>query len=319
MTIYIKEFAILDSGMRKELRPGFLVLIVGMVVLLTVAFLQSNNIAVLNPKGIIADQQRSLIFTEVSIMLGVLIPLLLLFYFFAWRYCEGNKKVRYESEKKHSLAGELIWWVVPCIVVGVLAVINWKSAHALDPYKPITQGSVKPLIIEVVALNWKWLFIYPQQDIATVNFVEFPQQTPLDFELTADAPMNSFWIPQLGGQMYAMAGMSTGLHLMADGEGQYNGFATEINGQGYSGMKFLAKSTSGGDFNAWVASVKKMPLSLLLDEYDKLARPSENNPPAFYSSVENNLYNEIMMKFMAPSPTKQPKPKGTEQMPGMHM
>jgi cytochrome o ubiquinol oxidase subunit 2 len=149
-----------------------------------------------------------------------------------------------------------------------------------------------------VALQWKWLFIYPEQNIATVNFVEFPNSTPVNFQLTADAPMNSFWIPELGGQMYAMPGMSTQLHLMADRPGEFNGSAAEISGKGFSGMKFIAKATSQKDFDTWVKSVKQSSNMIDLSKYNKLAEPSENNPVITYASVEKDLYNSIIMKFM---------------------
>ncbi len=148
-------------------------------------------------------------------------------------------------------------WAVPIILIASLSVLNWKSTHELDPYQPIASNA-PPLTVEVVALDWKFLFIYPQQNIATVNFIEFPVNTPLNFQLTADAPMSSFWIPQLGSQIYAMPAMSTQLHLIANSTGDFRGMDTEINGAGFSGMKFAARSVSQTDFNAWVASVKSV-------------------------------------------------------------
>jgi cytochrome o ubiquinol oxidase subunit 2 len=158
------------------------------------------------------------------------------------------------------------------------------------------ESNTKPLKIQVVALQWKWLFIYPEQGIATVNFVQFPEQTPINFEITADAPMNSFWIPQLGGQIYAMPGMVAKLHLIADKEGSYRGSSANLSGKGFAGMKFIAKSSSEADFEAWVDSVRQSgPI-----DYTKVAEPSEYAPAAFYSLSDDNLFNQIVMKYMVP-------------------
>jgi len=278
---------------------------------------------VLNPQGPIALQERDLIITAVLIMLVVAIPMLILLYTFAWKYRAGNKKSKYDPEHVGSAFKQLAWWAIPAVIIVVLGVIDWKSTHALDPFKPIA-SNVSPLTIQVVALQWKWLFIYPAQGIATVNYIQFPVNTPLHFELTADAPMSSFWIPQLGSQIYAMAAMQTQLYLEANAIGVYTGKDTEINGAGYSGMQFLAKSSSQSDFNAWVASVQDASNTLTMDAYSALAQPSEYNPPAYYSSYDPNLYDTILMKYMIPPnatgtmPTTS-TPAMPADMPGMTM
>ncbi|HUZ92870.1 MAG TPA: COX aromatic rich motif-containing protein [Candidatus Paceibacterota bacterium] len=281
---------------------------------------------VFNPQGPVAAQERDLIVIAVLIMLSIAIPLLVTLYAFARKYRAGNKKAVYDPEHTGGAFGQLILWAVPAAAIVVIAVLNWRSTHALDPYKPIV-SSVPPLTIEVVALEWKWLFFYPTQGIATVNFIQFPVDTPIHFELTADAPMSSFWIPQLGGQIYAMAAMQTQLNLMADAPGEYTGKDTEINGAGYSGMTFVANATSAADFDAWVASVRHSSSSLTMDGYNALAAPSENNPPAYYSSVEKNLYDTILMKYMIPPTSSMPEASSSMQggaasgtmpdMPGM--
>ncbi len=269
---------------------------------------------VFDPQGPIALQERDLIIIAVSLMLLIAIPMLILLYTFAWKYRAGNKKAAYDPQHVGNALKQLTWWAIPAAIIAVIAVINWQSTHALDPYKPIVSGR-PPLTIEVVALEWKWLFIYPAQGIATVNFIQFPEQTPIHFVLTADAPMSSFWIPQLGSQIYAMAAMETQLDLMASATGTYVGKDTEINGAGYSGMTFLARSTSQNDFNAWVASVKDSSNTLTVDEYkNTLLPPSENDPPAFYSSVDPYLFTAILTKYNAPSPTGTPM-----AFPGMQM
>ena len=181
-----------------------------------------------------------------------------------------------------------------------MAVRTWDATHQLDPFKPL-ESEVKPLTIQVVALDWKWLFIYPEQEIATVNFVQIPARTSIHFMLSADgSPMNSFWIPQLSGQIYSMSGMTTSLHMMADVPGIYTGRAAEINGEGYADMTFVVKSTTEADFDAWIASVKQSSLQLTDPIYNELIKPSIKNPVTLYSYVEKDLYNKIVMKYMHP-------------------
>jgi cytochrome o ubiquinol oxidase subunit 2 len=259
---------------------------------------------VFDPQGPIALEERNLIILAVILMLLIAIPMLILLYTFAWKYRAGNKKAKYDPEHVGSAWRQLVWWAIPAVIITALAFVDWQSTHALDPYKPIASNN-PTLTIEVVALQWKWLFIYPAQGIATVNYIQFPEQTPVHFLLTADAPMSSFWIPELGSQIYAMAAMQTQMSLMADTTGTYAGKDTEINGAGYSGMTFTAKSTSQADFNAWVASVEQSSTypALTMDAYNVLAAPSENSQPAYYSSVDPSLYNDILMKYMVPMAT----------------
>ena len=255
---------------------------------------------VLNPQGPIALQERNLIITAVILMLIVAIPLLIMLYTIAWKYRSANKNVKRDPEKTGGFFGQIVWWAIPAVIVIVLGIINWKSTHALDPYKPIISDT-KPMVIQVVALDWKWLFIYPQENIASVNFIEFPAGTPVHFDLTADAPMNSFWIPQLGSQIYAMSGMMTQLNLEASAPGEFPGKAAEINGDGYAGMNFMAKAVSQSDFDAWVQGIQQESSTLDESSYSSLLAPSESNPPSFYSSVDKALYNSIIMKYMVPS------------------
>src|SRR5487761_52436 len=256
---------------------------------------------VLYPKGIIAESESHIIGLNLRIMLIAIVPALTLIYFFAWKYREGAHST-YEPERSaHGVMQQLGLWALPVLVVVILAPMTWGAAHSLDPFKPL-QSSAKPLTVQVIAMDWKWLFLYPQEGIASVNFLEFPEQTPINFALTADgAPMNSFWIPQLSGQMYAMPGMSTPLHMMADGTGQYTGRGAEINGEGFAGMTFTAKSVSQSDFETWVASVKQSSSPLPADAYSALVQPSQNNAPAFFSSFEKDLYKSVLMKYMAPA------------------
>jgi cytochrome o ubiquinol oxidase subunit 2 len=265
-----------------------------------------GNIAIFNPKGIIAAKEKSLIVTATILMLSVIIPVFIIMFYIVWKYKAGKAGARYSPEMKSNLPVGSALWLIPIITIAALSVLNWKSTHALDPYKLIASDK-KPITIQVVALQWKWLFIYPAQNIAAVNFLEFPANTPINFELTSDAPMNSFWIPQLGGQMYAMAGMQTQLHLMANEAGEYVGSSAEISGKGFAGMKFVAKAVTEEDFNGWAHSIRQganllnAEDELTMTEYEKLAMPSENNSVVYYQGVEKNLFNSIMAKFMAPA------------------
>jgi cytochrome o ubiquinol oxidase subunit 2 len=150
-------------------------------------------------------------------------------------------------------------------------------------------------------MDWKWLFIYPEQNIATINYLQIPSNTPIDFNITSDAPMNSFWIPQLGGQIYAMPGMSTQLHLLASGNGTYNGVSANISGQGFAGMTFTARSTSAQSFNNWADSVEQSNNKLSLEEYNRISKPSENNPIVYYANTDPSLYNNIIYKYLVPT------------------
>jgi cytochrome o ubiquinol oxidase subunit 2 len=183
-----------------------------------------------------------------------------------------------------------------------MSVISWQATHRLDPYAPLA-SAVRPLTIQVIAMNWKWLFVYPEQGIATVNYVAIPAKTPITFALTADsAPMNSFWIPQLSGQMYAMPGMTTPLRVIADTTGEYAGRAAEINGEGLAGMTFTVKAVTQADFLDWVSSVKQSAPPLTDEAYKELLKPAADVAPAYYSSVASGLYSGVVMKYMMPMP-----------------
>lgn len=259
-----------------------------------------EKVQVFQPKGTIAKQELHLILDNLILMLIILIPTFVCLLAVAWKYRASNSKAKYDPEKKYGKVNQAIMWTLPSVIVLIMAIHTWNKTHQLDPYKRI--GSTdEELLIQVVALDWKWLFIYPLQNIATVNFVQFPEKRPIRFELAADgSPMNSFWIPQLSGQIYCMTGMITPLHLMADGIGTYPGRAAEINGDGYAKMTFVAKSTTQEDFDNWVNDLKNSPLQLDHKQYAELLKPSIDHPTQFYSNVEKDLFMEIVMKVMEP-------------------
>jgi cytochrome o ubiquinol oxidase subunit 2 len=278
-----------------------------------------KNFQILNPKGTIALQERDLMFTAIFIMLLGVVPVFIFAYYVATHYRSDNTKAKYVPEWDNTKLQVFVWGYL-ILIMSSLGVLTWTSAHALDPHVAIA-STTKPITIEVVALRWKWLFIYPEQNIATINYVEFPQNTPVNFELSAsDTPMNSFWIPQLGGQIYAMAGMATQTHLMADGVGQYRGQNAEINGDGYAGMEFTVKSVTSKDFNAWVSTVRQSPKSLDFNTVTQLSNPTEYVAPVYYSSTQENLFAMIVMKYMA-APTNAPSASQTNTqgaVAGMH-
>lgn len=268
-------------------------------VLLLAALLHGHNIDVLNPKGEIADKQRGLMVFASLLALVVVIPVFALTGYIAWTYREGNKNAKYTPEWDSNAILETIWWGIPIALISVLSIVTWNSSHSLDPHKPIVSDT-KPMTIQVVALDWKWLFIYPEQNIASVNYVQFPVDTPVKFEITSDAPMNSFWIPSLGGQIYAMSGMSTHLNLISSQKGSYNGSSANISGKGFSGMKFTATASSQDDFDRWVNTARQSPYSLDQSGYNQLAVQSVNDPVSYYSTTEPGLYEGLVNKFMIP-------------------
>jgi cytochrome o ubiquinol oxidase subunit 2 len=263
-----------------------------------VVLLQGKNVALFNPQGAIAKEQLNLIFITVGLMLVLAIPALFMLYLTAWKYRESNSKVKHEPDARHSKFLVVGMWLVPATLAVVLASIMWPATHKLAPNKLIA-AEAKPLTIQVVAMRWKWVFIYPEQNIATVNFVQIPEDTPVRFEMTADeAPMTSFWIPNLGGMLYAMTGHNNELNLIANTPGDYPGSSGEINGAGFAGMKFTARASSQGDFDAWLQEVKRSPAVLGAAEYDQLLKPSEDTPTAFYSAAKAGMYDTVLMKYM---------------------
>jgi len=285
--------------MNKKLKiVTILVPIVGFVSLMG-WYLSRTNIPVLEPKGPVGLQERNLILFALGLSLVVVIPVFSMLFLIAWKYRETNTKAKYSPDFDHSVIAESIWWLIPAVLIGILSVVAWNSSHTLDPYRPL-QSKNPQMTIQVVALDWKWLFIYPEQNIATVNMVQFPKNTPVDFEITSDSVMNSFWIPQLGGQIYSMPGMSTQLHLMASQYGSFNGLSANISGAGFAGMEFTAKSTSDQSFNSWTHKVQDSQHKLTMTAYNTLLKPSEYNQVAYYSSPQTNLYDTIIDKYAGP-------------------
>ncbi|MGF6374761.1 MULTISPECIES: ubiquinol oxidase subunit II [unclassified Paraburkholderia] len=255
-----------------------------------------SNLDILNPKGSVGLAERDLIATSVWAMLIVVVPVILMTLFFAWRYRASNRNADYQPGWTHSTAVEVVVWTIPTLIILFLAVLTWRTTHELDPYRPL-ESQVKPINVEVVALDWKWLFIYPDLGIASVNQLAIPVGTPVNFRITSDTVMNSFFIPQLGGQIYAMAGMQTRLHLIADHAGDYAGTSANFSGKGFSDMKFRTLASSPEDFNAWVAKVRASSDRLDMDRYHAVSEPSEKDPVRYFSTVDPKLFNNIIARY----------------------
>jgi len=261
------------------------------------ALLSGCHASLLEPTGRIAADEKQLIITSTLLMLIVVVPVIFMTLYFAWKYRASNTSATYTPNWSYSHRIEAVVWAVPIAIILVLGVITWKTTHELDPYKPL-ESSVKPIEIQVVSLDWKWLFIYPEQHIATVNEIQFPAGTPVNFKITSDTVMNVFFIPQLGSQIYAMAGMQTQVNLIANEPGVYDGLSTNFSGAGFPDMVFKATAGTQQEFDAWVAKVKASPNKLGLDNYGELAKPSTKDPVKYFSNVEPVLFTAVLDKYM---------------------
>ena len=285
--------------MPRKVRIALILLIAISFITVAAWYISTLPIDILNPKGLVATKQYNLLVFTTLLGFIIVIPVFIMAIVIAWRYREGNHKARYTPDAGTNRLAETIWWGIPILLILILSVVTWKSTHDLDPHKPLA-SDVPAVNIQVVALDWKWLFIYPDQDIATVNFVQFPVNTPVNFSITADAPMNSFWMPQLSGQIYAMAGMTTQLHISADTPGDYRGLSANISGEGFADMKFTARASSQSDFAKWLKTTKAEPKQLNSTAYDKLRQKTIAHPVTYYGGVDNGLYDTIVMKYMMP-------------------
>ena len=253
------------------------------------------NAPVANPQGPVGLAERNILFRAFGIMMIVVIPVFIMAAWFSWRYRATNARARYQPEWLSNKV-DAVTWILPALIVIAVGVHVWIFTHALDPYKPLDPPA-KPLEVQAVAEDWKWLFIYPEQGIATVNEIAFPAGTPLTLRITSDTVMNSFFIPALGGQIYAMAGMQTQLNLLASEPGHFVGRNTQYSGSGFADQHFAAVAMTTEDFDAWVAKVKQSGTALDEAAYTELAKPSSKVPVTYYSSVEANLFDKIIATY----------------------
>lgn len=290
-------------------------LVVGVLVALSL----NHSFPLLQTRGEIANRQRDLLVFATALALMVLVPVYFMIFSFAWRYRAGHKQ-DYKPEWDTHKGYEALWWGIPIAIISVLAVVTWVTSHSLDPFKPLA-SSQKPLQVQVVALQWKWLFLYPEQGVASVNEVAFPAGRPVEFTMTSDAPMNSFWIPQLAGQIYVMSGMSTKLHVSADTTGVYEGMSSNISGKGFADMKFKARAMTVRDFDAWIDHARATGEHLTQASYEVLAKP-KTSAVAYYHVHDQNIYDDVIMKYMHGMSLNEVKPtdgKALSQMDSGHM
>ena len=259
-----------------------------------------NTAPILNPKGPIAETERDLLFTAFGLMLIVVIPVIIMAFWFAWRYRASGGKGKYTPDWAYSAKIDAVFWLVPALIIACLGYLVWTYSHKLDPYRQLS-SSETAVKVQVIAQDWKWLFVYPDYGIASVNELAFPSSRPIALEITSDTVMNSFMIPALGGQIYAMAGMTTKLHLLADEPGTFTGRNTQYSGDGFSDQHFLAHALSDDDFDAWIAKARQSQRSLDAAAYTTLAAPSVAHPVEYFSGFEPGLFDRILSKYAAHS------------------
>ncbi|WP_246725158.1 ubiquinol oxidase subunit II [Beijerinckia sp. L45] len=260
------------------------------------------NAVLLSPSGDVALQQRDLILASTALMLLIVIPVLITTVVFAWRYRASNTTAPYDPEWHHSTQLEVLIWTAPLLIIIALGALTWISTHVLDPFRAIERvgpgrpvaAGVKPLTVEVVALDWKWLFFYPDLGIATVNELAAPVDVPIQFKITSGTVMNSFFVPALAGQIYAMAGMETKLSAVINKTGDYDGFSANYSGAGFSHMNFKFHGLTQQDFDTWVAKAKKDGKPLDQAGFHELEKPTEAEPVHYYKSVSPGLYDSIL-------------------------
>lgn len=266
--------------------------------------LWGTDLPVFYPSGEVAEHERNIIVFTMALSLVVIIPVYTMLIVFSSRFRKNrthknNAKYTPDADSNHAL--EAIWWGIPIALIVVLANVAWFTSHSLDPHRPIDSTSAKPLRVQVITLQWRWLFVYPDLGVASLNQMKIPAHTPINLEITADAPMSSFWVPALGSQVYSMAGMNTKLHLIADKAGMYRGTNTNINGKGYSSMDFdVVALDNRNDFDSWVKTVHESDTtkSLSWNGYKALAKPTEESKVTYYTVDDKNLFNRVLNKFM---------------------
>ena len=273
-------------------------------------WLAGCNTVVLNPSGDIAAQQGHLVVVSTLLMLLIIIPVMFLICLFAWRYRKSNTAAKYEPDWDHSTKLELLIWGAPLLIVIVLGLITWIYTHLLDPYRPLSRldenrpvaADVKPLEIQVVAMDWKWMFIYPEQGIATVNELVTPIDVPVRFHMTSSSVMNAFYIPALAGMVYTMPGMETQLNAVMNKVGVYDGFSSNYSGAGFSDMKFKYHGVTQADFDSWVAKTRSNA-KLTRADYVELDKPTIKHPIMHFGSVDQGLYDLVLNRCVTEGST----------------
>jgi cytochrome o ubiquinol oxidase subunit 2 len=263
---------------------------------------------ILNPKGIIAYEERKLFFDTLALMLIVVLPVIVMSLAFIYHYRASHQSGDYKPNWSHSYFLESLWWGIPCVIILILAILTWKKTYQLDPYQKITSQNKSSLLIQVIALPWKWLFIYPEQNIATINYLQIPVGQDIEYLITTDnVPMSAFFIPKLGSQIYAMAGMQTRLHLLANELDNTMGMNTLFNGEGFADMRFSVHIVPADNMEPWFNTIKKTSPALTQNGYIQLLIASTNEKPQFFSTVPENLFQNVIMTYMNSSGTLHPR------------
>lgn len=290
----------LHPFLRRAARP--------LALLLPLVLLAGCNLLVLDPAGDVARQQGRLIVVSTVLMLLIIVPVIVLTLLFAWRYRESNREAVYDPDWDHSTQLELVIWAAPLLIIIALGAITWISTHTLDPYRPLARldaqrpiaPGTEPLVVEVVAMDWKWLFLYPEQGIATVNEMAAPVDRPIRFRITATSVMNAFYVPALAGMIYAMPGMETTLHAVINQPGDHEGFSANYSGAGFSKMRFRFRGLDDAGFAQWVQQARAGGTELSREAYLQLERPSEREPVRRYARVAGGLYDAVVQRCVEP-------------------
>ena len=263
---------------------------------------------VMDPAGDVARQESHLILWATGLMLLIILPVMALTVVFAWRYRATNDTAEYEPDWDHSTGLELVIWATPLMIVIALGALTWVGTHTLDPYRPLARvaagkplaKTARPLEVQVVSLDWKWLFIYPEQGIATVNELVLPVDRPVKFRMTSSSVMNTFWVPSMAGMIYTMAGMETVLHGVLNRPGRYEGLSGNYSGAGFSDMRFWTHAVPDARFEQWVAGVRRQPRRLDAANYLRLELPSEKVRPIGFGGVDPKLYDRVVAMCVKP-------------------
>jgi cytochrome o ubiquinol oxidase subunit 2 len=288
-----------------------------MALLGATGLLSACKSSVLDPAGDIALQQRDIIYISTALMLLIIVPVMILIVVFAWRYRASNEDATYDPKFDHSTSLELVIWSAPLLIIICLGALTWWSTHLLDPFRPINRISAekaidpkaRPLVVQVISLDWKWLFIYPEYGIATVNELALPVDRQVQFDMTSPNMMNTFYAPTLAGMIYTMPGMRSRLHAVLNRQGVFDGMSANYSGAGFSYMRFKLYGVDQGGFDAWVARVRASGPALDTARYLELEKPSEKVPALYFSNADTTLFDRIYKRCVKP---------GTPCMSGMH-
>jgi cytochrome o ubiquinol oxidase subunit II len=271
----------------------------------------AGGTTILAPVGPVGRHELTILFDSLAVMLAIVIPTIAAIFIFAWRYRASNPRARYLPDWSYSGRLELVTWSIPTLIVLFLSGLIWTGSHEIDPARPLS-SNVTPLEVQVVSLDWKWLFLYPEQRVALVNQLVIPVGRPVHLSLTSGSVMNSFFVPRLGGMIAVMNGMVTQLHVQADTQGEYAGYSTQFSGDGFADMHFATKVLSAGEFDAWSRTTGDASSNPVLERasFMELQKQSSNVRPAAYRLGDSSLFRSIVHHEIpaGPGPTQGPTP-----------